>query len=124
MYKPDIPIKKLAINGLIINLRILNLIFTFLFRVIKLIVIDITWQITVASAAPATPPSIKVFGFIFTNIRLSISFTNTPTPNDITGTVTFPSPCSAPFTVCSTRYKNYRHTTYLVYKFATACIWK
>ena len=101
MYIPLIPIIVLAIIGFIKNFIMLNLIFMFFIKATKLIDVDMMWHTTVAKAAPATPPSTKLFGFILTNIKFNINFTNTPIANAITGTLTFPSPCRAPFTVCS-----------------------
>lgn len=96
-----IPIVKLAKIGFIKYFDIFNLSFILLIKTIKLIIIDTTWHITVAKAAPATPPSTNISGFIFINIKFKISFINTPIKSAITGTLSFPKPCNAPFTVCS-----------------------
>lgn len=96
-----IPIDKLAKIGFIKYFDKSNFILIFLLNAIKLINMEITWHITVANAAPATPPKTNEAGFTFTNIKFKISLIDTPIESAITGTLIFPSPWRAPFIVCS-----------------------
>ena len=66
---------------------------------IKLVII---WHITVPNAAPAIPPKIKSFGFIFTNVKFIASFASTPHNIPTSGIKFFPRPCNVPIIVCYT----------------------
>ena len=99
--KAVIVIIVVANTGLNINFVNSNFIFMLFFSTYILIIIDIRWLITVPSAAPAVPPNIQSLGLILVNITFIINLIITPILNDITGAKNLPSPCRAPFIVCS-----------------------
>lgn len=74
MKYEQIPIIVVAITGLIINFENVKFSFIFLLSEVIAIVNATIWQATDAIAAPFTPIS-----GIGTNIKLSSSFTSTPT---------------------------------------------